>query len=77
VRQHGLAHDVANGEDVRHVGAHLNVDVDEATVGNDDAVINVLFKVHLKDVVEQKNPCNLLPVCLRQRASARMVEDAG
>ncbi len=29
VRQHGLARDVANGEDVRHVGAHLNVDVDE------------------------------------------------
>jgi len=32
VRQHGLAHDVADGEDVRHVGAHLDVDVDEATV---------------------------------------------
>ena len=57
---------VANGEDLRHVGAHLNVDVDEATIGNDDAVIKVLFKVHLNDVVEQKNPCNLLPVCLRQ-----------
>jgi len=25
VRQHGLAHDVADGEDVRHVGAHLDV----------------------------------------------------
>jgi len=33
VRQHGLAHDVADGEDVRHIGAHLDVDVDEATVG--------------------------------------------
>ena len=32
VRQHGLAHDVANGEDVRHVGAHLDVHVDKATV---------------------------------------------
>ncbi len=37
VRQHGLAHDVANGEDVRHVGAHLNVDVDEAAVGHSHA----------------------------------------
>ena len=37
VRQHGLAHDVANGEDVRHVGAHLDVDVDEATVGDGHA----------------------------------------
>jgi len=34
VRQHGLAHDVANGKDVRHVGAHLDVDVDEAAVGH-------------------------------------------
>ncbi len=32
VRQHGLAHDVADGEDVGHVGAHLDVNVDEATV---------------------------------------------
>ncbi len=32
VSQHGLAHDVADGEDVRHVGAHLDVDVDETTV---------------------------------------------
>ncbi|OQC07498.1 MAG: hypothetical protein BWX79_01871 [Alphaproteobacteria bacterium ADurb.Bin100] len=32
VRQHGLADDVADGEDVGHVGAHLDVDVDEATV---------------------------------------------
>ena len=34
VRQHGLADDVANGKDVRHVGAHLDVDVDEAAVGH-------------------------------------------
>jgi hypothetical protein len=34
VRQHGLAYDVANGEDVGHVGAHLDIDVDEATVGD-------------------------------------------
>ena len=32
VRQHRLAHQIADGEDVRHVGAHLAVDVDEATV---------------------------------------------
>ena len=32
VRQHGLANDVADGEDVRDVGAHLDIDVDEATV---------------------------------------------
>ena len=32
VRQHGLAHDVANGEDVRHVGAHLDVDGDEVII---------------------------------------------
>jgi hypothetical protein len=31
VRQHGLTDDVADGEDVGHVGAHLNVDVDETT----------------------------------------------
>jgi hypothetical protein len=37
VRQHGLAHDVADGEDVRHVGAHLDVDVDEAAVGHGHA----------------------------------------
>ena len=34
VRQHGLADDVADGEDVGHVGAHLDVDVDEAAVGH-------------------------------------------
>ena len=34
VRQHGLADDVANGEDMGHVGAHLNVDVDEASVAS-------------------------------------------
>jgi len=32
VRQHGLAHDVADGEDMRHIGAHLDVHRDEATV---------------------------------------------
>jgi hypothetical protein len=37
VRQHGLAHHVANGEDVGDVGAHLDVDVDEATVGHGHA----------------------------------------
>lgn len=30
VHQHRLAHDVANRKDVRHVGAHLDVDFDEA-----------------------------------------------
>ena len=38
VRQHRLADDdIADGEDVRHVGAHLRIDVDEAAVGDDDA----------------------------------------
>ena len=37
VRQHRLADDVADGEDVRHVGAHLLVDLDEAAVGHRDA----------------------------------------
>ena len=37
MRQHGLAHYVADGEDVRHVGAHLNVDVDKAAIGNGHA----------------------------------------
>ena len=37
VRQHGLAHDVADGEDVRHVGAHLDIDVDEAAISNRNA----------------------------------------
>ena len=36
VRQHGLADDVADGEDVGHVGAHLDVDGDEAAVGDGD-----------------------------------------
>ena len=34
VRQHRLADDVADREDVRHVGAHLHVDRDEAAVGH-------------------------------------------
>ena len=37
VRQHRLADDVADGEDVRHVGAHLRVDGDEAAVGDGHA----------------------------------------
>ena len=32
VRQHRLAHDIADGEDVWHIGAHLNIDVDKAPV---------------------------------------------
>ena len=32
VGQHGLADDVADGEDVRHAGAHLAVDRDEAAI---------------------------------------------
>ena len=36
IRQHGLADDVADGEDVGHVGAHLDVGVDEASVGDGD-----------------------------------------
>ena len=39
VRQHGLAHDVADGEDVRHVCAHLDVDVDEAAVRHSHACL--------------------------------------
>ncbi|KAG1444560.1 hypothetical protein G6F57_017787 [Rhizopus arrhizus] len=34
VRQHRLADDVANGVDVRHVGAHLAIDRNEATLGD-------------------------------------------
>jgi hypothetical protein len=37
VRQHGLADDVADGKDVRHVGAHLHVHRDEAAVGHGHA----------------------------------------
>ena len=37
VSEHGLAHDVANGEDVGHVGAHLDVDVDEAAISHGHA----------------------------------------
>ena len=36
VRQHRLADDIADGEDVRHVGAHLLVDFDEAAIGDGD-----------------------------------------
>ena len=34
VGQHRLADDVADGEDVRHIGAHLDIDVDEAPVSH-------------------------------------------
>ncbi len=37
VRQHRLADDVADGEDVRRVGAHLPVDGDEAALVDRDA----------------------------------------
>lgn len=37
VRQHRLAHVVANGNDVRHVGAYLDVNVDKATVSGGNA----------------------------------------
>ena len=37
VREHRLADDVADREDVRHVGAHLLVDGDEAAVAHRDA----------------------------------------
>ena len=37
VRQYGLADDVTDGEDVRHVGAHLNIDIDKAAIGNGNA----------------------------------------
>ena len=42
VRQHGLAHDVADGKDVQHVGAQLDVDIDEITIGQDQARISTL-----------------------------------
>ena len=32
VRQHGLTHDIANRKNMRHVGAHLDIYVDKATV---------------------------------------------
>src|ERR1700733_13566180 len=37
MRQHGLADDVADGEDVRDVGAHLAVDSDVASLIDGDA----------------------------------------
>jgi hypothetical protein len=30
VRKHGLLHDVANGEDVGHVGAHLDIELESS-----------------------------------------------
>ena len=37
VRQHRLADDIADREDVRHVGAHLIVDRNKTTVAHRDA----------------------------------------
>ena len=37
VGEHGLAHDVADGVDVRHVGAHLDVDGDVAALADHHA----------------------------------------
>ncbi len=37
VREHRRSRDVADGEDVRHVGAHLRIDLDEAALGDCDA----------------------------------------
>src|SRR2546423_15374033 len=37
MRQHRLADDIADGVDVRHVGAHLIVGRDESAVGHHDA----------------------------------------
>ena len=40
VRELGLADDVAHGEDVRHVGSHVDVDVEETTAyGLQDQVV--------------------------------------
>ena len=36
VSQHRLADDIADGEDVRHVGAHLFIDRNETAIGDDD-----------------------------------------
>ena len=73
--------------DVRHLRRHadafaqrgVGVDglADAHGVGAHGNVKKVLFKVHWNDVVEQKNSCNLLSICLRQRARARMAEDFG
>jgi hypothetical protein len=66
--------------DLQHEVAHLGVGDGFADANGICArgnAKNVLLKVHSKDVGKQKNPCNLLPICLRQRASARMAEDFG
>jgi hypothetical protein len=36
VGKHRLADDVTNRKNMRHVGAHLNIHIDEATVGDGD-----------------------------------------
>jgi hypothetical protein len=38
----GMAHDVADGEDVGHVGAHLNVQIDEAAEGRISTLLVIL-----------------------------------
>ena len=37
VREHRLANDVTDGENMRYVGAHLCIDVDEAALGHSHA----------------------------------------
>ena len=37
VRQHGLTHDIADRKNMRHVGAHLDIYVDKATVRHRNA----------------------------------------
>jgi len=64
VRQHGLADHVANGEDVRYVGAHLDVDVDEAAVcdGRTGLVGSHLFA----NAADRPSPCCHRPPCVVQ-----------
>ena len=44
----------------RHIRVHLNVRIDEAEIGQFHTKKKVLYKVHLMNVVEQKNTCNFL-----------------
>jgi hypothetical protein len=37
VRQHGLSDDVTDGKDVGHIGAHMDVDINEAAAGHGHA----------------------------------------
>ena len=43
VLQHGLADDVADGEDMGHVGAHLDIDVDKAAVTYLDKFLALIY----------------------------------